>query len=67
MYDALVIKVIADGGPALALPVWGLGLAGVLAGLTLVLLVVRAPRLDAPPGRGRVTPPVPRLHGTRAA
>ena len=66
MYATLVTRVVADGGPAFPLPLWGLGLAGVLAGLTLVLLVARA-RLDAPPGRGRVTAHVPRLHGTRAA
>jgi len=66
MYDALVTRVVADGGPALALPMWGLGVAGVLAGLALVLLVARAHRLEAPAERGRVGP-VPRLHGTRAA
>ena len=67
MYDMLVTRMIVEGGPALGLPLWGVGLAGVGAVAVLLFLVGVASRPHARRLPGRAPAPVRRLHGRRAA
>jgi hypothetical protein len=67
MYDMLVTRMIVDGGLVFGLPVWGLGLAGVVAMTAVLLLVGAAARGEACRLPRRAPAPLRRLRGTRAA